>query len=165
MRTGSRSSWRHFHALTGFLISALVLFLLVTGLPWAKVWLDASTGAVLKRENFQDRHVLDRMVGIGVAAHEGQLFGWPNVVLGVFAAGGLFMLVTSGILMWWRRRPSGILVAPHCFQTRLFRSGVKYWSCFSVCIYLCFQLPYLSMLLIEKFDPASMPSACPLAWA
>ena len=52
------------------------------------------------------------MIGIGVAAHEGQLFGWPNVALGLFTACGLLTLVTSGITMWWRRRPSGHLGAP-----------------------------------------------------
>ena len=42
-----------------------------------KVILGTNTGAVLKRENFEDRHFLDRIIGIGVAAYEGQLFGWP----------------------------------------------------------------------------------------
>lgn len=251
---GSRVFWRDLHAATGFWISALVLFLLVTGLPWAKVWseyfkeirrltgtadveqdwtvgattrnplpeaseehlshglqmtnthslqkfpldyspidillpsvralnlpypvliipranaeghwaarsdtqnrpqrvkvmLDASTGAVLKRENFQDRHVLDRMVGIGVAAHGGQLFGWPNVVLGVFAAGGLLVLVTSGMYMWWRRRPSGILGAPPSLPAEPFPIGFKIVLGL-LCVYLpLFFILFLSIILLEK---------------
>ncbi|TKB81429.1 MAG: PepSY domain-containing protein [Nitrospira sp.] len=213
---GSRLFWRDWHAVTGFWIAGLTLFLLLTGLPWAKLWggyfkevrrltgtavvrqdetgdparppkttvasgehgghggpskttrganemppdyavldrvldtvrplrlappvlisppakgagnwtaksdaqnrplrvnlvLDGATGAVLTRQDFKDRHVLDRVVGIGVAAHEGQLFGWPNQVLGALTAGGLLVLVASSVIMWWRRRPPGALGAP-----------------------------------------------------
>ncbi|MCW5785613.1 MAG: PepSY domain-containing protein [Nitrospirales bacterium] len=254
LNRGSRGFWRDLHAVTGFWISIFVLFLLVTGLPWAKVWgeyfkeirrltgtavveqdwtvgattrnplpeaseehlshglqmtnthpapnipldyspidillpsvlalnlpypvlimppanaaghwtaksdtqnrpqrvkviLNALSGAVLKRENFQDRHVLDRMVGIGVAAHEGQLFGWPNVVLGVFTVGGLLILVTSGMFMWWRRRPSGLLGAPPLPHSQTFSIGFVIFLLF-FCLYLpLFSASLISILLIEK---------------
>lgn len=255
LNRGSRGFWRDLHAVTGFWISLFILFLLVTGLPWAKVWgeyfkevrrltgtavveqdwtvgvtprtsvpegsdehrshgnqmtnidsakempldyspidillpsvralhlpppvfiipparpeghwaaksdtqnrpqrvkvmLDATTGAVLKRENFEDRHFLDRMIAIGVAAHEGQLFGWPNVALGVFAAGGLLILGISGMLMWWHRRPSGTLGAPPPFPTQPFPIGFK-MVLGLFCVYLpLFAASLLSMFLIEKF--------------
>src|SRR4029077_7012660 len=35
---GTRLFWRDLHAVTGVWISGLALFLLLTGLPWAKVW-------------------------------------------------------------------------------------------------------------------------------
>ncbi len=211
---GGRLFWRDLHAVTGVWISCFTLFLLVSGLPWAKVWgeyfkearrltgaavvrqdwpvgaadaaipavatgghgehgtapghvpldrspdyaaidrlvgtvapldlaapvlisppagravqwtaksetqnrprrvtltLDGATGAVLKREGFTDRHLLDRIVAVGVAAHEGQLFGWPNQLLGLLTACGLLLLVVSGVTMWWRRRLRGSLGAP-----------------------------------------------------
>jgi uncharacterized iron-regulated membrane protein len=254
LNRGSRGFWRDLHAVTGFWISIFVLFLLVTGLPWAKVWgeyfkeirrltgtavveqdwtvgatpqntpqdlsgehvahtgqiilppsaedipldyspidillpivralhlphpvfiipparaeghwtaksdtqnrpqrvkvmLDAKTGAILKRENFEDRHFLDRIIGFGVAAHEGQLFGWPNVILGALTAVGLLMLVTSGILMWWRRRPSGLLGAPPLPQAQTFSFGFMMFL-----LIFCFYLPLFAaslivILLIEK---------------
>ena len=37
--------------------------------------LDPSTGAVLQRVNLSQRPWIDRAVGMGVAAHEGHLFG------------------------------------------------------------------------------------------
>ena len=37
---GSRMFWRDLHGVTGFWISGLALFLLFTGLPWAKFWGD-----------------------------------------------------------------------------------------------------------------------------
>jgi len=66
----------------------------------------------VKAESFRDRAVIDRIVGIGVAAHEGQLFGWLNQLLGLLTAIGFLTLVVSAFLMWWRRRPQGALGAP-----------------------------------------------------
>jgi uncharacterized iron-regulated membrane protein len=51
-------------------------------------------------------------VSVGVAAHEGQLFGWFNQLLGLLTAIGYLVLVVSATLMWWRRRPRGALGAP-----------------------------------------------------
>ena len=38
LRSGSRIFWRDLHSVTGVWISALALFLLLSGLPWAKSW-------------------------------------------------------------------------------------------------------------------------------
>ncbi len=70
------------------------------------------TGAITSRENFYDRHWIDQVVGYGIAAHEGQLFGWPNQLLGLVTAAGLVLLCVSGVIMWWRRREAGTLGAP-----------------------------------------------------
>ena len=69
-------------------------------------------GTEVKRERFEDRHIIDRVVGIGVAAHEGQLFGWFNQALGVITALALCLLSISSFVMWRKRAPKGILGAP-----------------------------------------------------
>jgi uncharacterized iron-regulated membrane protein len=263
LNAGQRVFWRDLHAVTGVWISSFALFLLLTGLPWAKVWgdyfkevrrltgtavakqdwpsgtasarakslaadaamnatgthaehmatlpggisdyaaidmmvaavrplnlaspvlisppkkgvsewtaksdaqnrplrvnlvLDGSTGAILKRENFQDRHVIDRIVGIGIAAHEGQLFGWPNQLLGVLTAIGLILLSVSSVMMWWRRRPDGMLGAPEALQPSRFSFGLGL-----IILALAVYLPLLglSMLvvkLIEKLILSRIPS-------
>ena len=38
LRQGRRTFWRDLHAVTGVWVSCLALFLLVSGLPWAKSW-------------------------------------------------------------------------------------------------------------------------------
>lgn len=38
LRQGKRMFWRDLHAVTGVWVSAFALFLLLTGLPWAKSW-------------------------------------------------------------------------------------------------------------------------------
>ena len=73
---------------------------------------DARTGEMQRHETFADKPVIDRVVSVGVAAHEGQLFGAWNQALGVLTAAGLVLLSVSGVVMWWRRRPEGRLGAP-----------------------------------------------------
>ena len=74
--------------------------------------LDSVDGEVLSDERFGSKPLVDRIVGIGVAAHEGQLFGAANQALGLLTAVGLLTLCVSAIVMWWRRRPDGKLGIP-----------------------------------------------------
>lgn len=78
----------------------------------AEAWLRGESGEVLRVQRFADRPLIDRIVGIAIAAHEGQLFGWFNQVLGLLTALGLVVLSVSGCMMWWKRRPAGVLGAP-----------------------------------------------------
>ena len=89
--------------------------------------LDAGTGAIVKRTDFIQRKWIDRVVGTGVAAHEGQLFGLANQLLSLFTAASLFLLAVSAMVMWWRRRPEGALGAPQrTHQVRLARAFVAF---------------------------------------
>ena len=74
--------------------------------------LDGEDARVLSRQNFQQLPLLDRVIGIGIAAHEGQLFAPLNQLLGLFTAVSLWLVCISAIVMWWRRRPQGVLGAP-----------------------------------------------------
>jgi uncharacterized iron-regulated membrane protein len=212
LRAGGRRFWRDLHGVTGFWVSGLALFLLISGLPWASAWgsylqvarmvlegapvrqdwsrgggsADAGTramaadhaehdgmtmahaparddaaldrvvasvrtlalappvlvapptapgqpwtaksdaanrplrtdltldgtGAVLTRRDFAERRLVDRIVGYGIAAHEGQLFGWANQLLGLLTALGLMLLSVSSVVLWWRRKPGHALGAP-----------------------------------------------------
>ena len=206
---GGRRLWRDLHAVAGFWISALALFLMLSGLPWAQFWggnlkavrawaasaparqdwtlggqpvvppvdehahhrhvvtagsaddaqgaaLDAvaatavtlslpapvlisppsagetdwslrsdtqnrplrtslrvdAGGRIVSREDFAQRALLDRIIGTGIAAHEGQLFGVFNQLLGLLTTSGLVLLCVSALAMWWKRRPLGVLGAP-----------------------------------------------------
>ena len=73
---------------------------------------DSKSFRLVKQAGFADRPLVDRVIGVGIAAHEGQLFGWPNQLLGLITAAGYLTLVVSSMLMWWRRRPEGALGAP-----------------------------------------------------
>ncbi|MBS0249465.1 MAG: PepSY domain-containing protein [Proteobacteria bacterium] len=207
---GGRGFWRDIHATAGFWVSIFALFLIATGLPWAKGWgtylgeireltgtargpvdwtiggkqpgagamtaehhahmstaniatgirldelervsaavsplhlappvsikppatagapwiiaseaanrplrsnltVDGHTGRIIQRTDFSERHWIDKTIGYGVAAHEGQLFGIANQILGTLTALFLILLSVSGVVMWWKRRPAGTLGAP-----------------------------------------------------
>ena len=74
--------------------------------------LDGASGRVLTRIDFPQRRLVDRLVGYGVALHEGQLFGWANQLVNLLTAAGLILLTVSSVVLWWRRRPAGMLGAP-----------------------------------------------------
>jgi uncharacterized iron-regulated membrane protein len=74
--------------------------------------LDARSGEVLRDQGFSQKATIDRVIGVGIAAHEGQLFGLANQLLGLFTALGLLAMCVSAVVMWWRRRPEGSLGLP-----------------------------------------------------
>ncbi|RYZ10764.1 MAG: PepSY domain-containing protein, partial [Alphaproteobacteria bacterium] len=64
------------------------------------------------RDTFGQKHIIDQVVGVAIAAHEGQLFAPLNQILGVVTALGLITLCVSAFIMWRRRAPDGVLGAP-----------------------------------------------------
>jgi uncharacterized iron-regulated membrane protein len=268
LRKGQRIFWRDLHAVTGIWVSAFALFLLLTGLPWAKSWgayfekvrqvtgtvvarqdwttgrsseldarealnrpnlagnamdhsshsghimarmpsanaydglnrivpaaedlhlagpvlitpaieknapwtvksdsqnrplrtvvlMDPNTAVIVSREEFSQRHIIDRVLGIGIAAHEGQLFGLANQLLGLATAMGLVTLSISALVLWWRRRHVGVLGAP-------LPAGKPRWSfaVIAVVIALAAYLPAMAVslaaiILLEKSVFSRIPS-------
>ncbi len=78
----------------------------------SEAMIDGATGRVVGRTRFAQRHWIDRAVGYGIATHEGALFGLANQLLGTITALLLIVLALSGAILWWRRRPVGLLGAP-----------------------------------------------------
>jgi uncharacterized iron-regulated membrane protein len=116
--------------------------------------LDARTGGLLRERRFADKSLLDRAVGIGIAAHEGQLFGPANQALGLVAALGLVTLCISAIVLWTRRRPAGKLGVP---APRIpgFRIGP---ALAGVIVLLALSLPVFGasvvlLALVTRFSP------------
>lgn len=106
--------------------------------------LDTETGEVVERKDFAQRPLLDRVIGYGVAAHEGQLFGWFNQMLGVFTTLSVIVFSVSATVLWWRRRPKGKLGAPSIDKKR---PHVPFWLMGLVLI-LSILLPLLGGSLI-----------------
>jgi uncharacterized iron-regulated membrane protein len=98
---------------------------------------------VINREDFRHKKPLDQAVGYGIAAHEGQLFGWFNQALGVLAALGLMTLCVSAVVMWWQRRPADKLGAPQILPDERLAPGLAV-----IIIVLGIFLPVLGISLI-----------------
>ena len=73
---------------------------------------DPASGVELERQDFADKHPIDRVVNTGIAWHEGQLLGLFNQLVGVATALMLVTLAVSGFVLWRRRKPADRLGAP-----------------------------------------------------
>lgn len=114
-----------------------------------KLTVDGASGTIVKREDFADRHWIDRAVGYGVAAHEGQLFGLANQLLGMVATSGLILLAASGAVLWSRRRPVGLLGAPLPLGRPRFGAGLVGGIVMLAGLFPMFGVTLLAVLMIE----------------
>lgn len=204
LRIGGRTFWKDIHSVSGFWLSGLIVFLVVSGLPWATFWgdyfrsirsvtgtavakqdwssghgrrggsghrhdgaesggdaevsyqledinqvaafaksqslpspvlirppqdksrvwtvqsetqnrplrttikYDVAKAAVVSTDDFAKKHWIDKMVGQGIAIHEGARFGVINQLLSLLATSGLVLLSGTAIVMWWSRRQVGL---------------------------------------------------------
>jgi uncharacterized iron-regulated membrane protein len=100
--------------------------------------------------DFADKHPIDRVVGYGISWHEGALFGWVNQLIGVMTALMLVTLAVSGFVLWWRRKPGGVLGAPPLPAVPARKRGMA-----AIALMLAAFLPLLAlsmaaMLVIER---------------
>jgi len=119
-----------------------------------KINYDAETLRQVAREDFADKHPIDRVIGYGIAWHEGQLFGWVNQLIGLLMAFGLVTLIVSGFLMWRTRKPKPAMATlPSWTNAR---------GAFLMLIALAAALPLLAISLVvvwcfERFIVPRLP--------
>jgi uncharacterized iron-regulated membrane protein len=119
--------------------------------------LDPESGAVLKRVGFSQRHWIDRIVDVGVAAHEGALFGALNQALGLVTALGLMLVSASAAVMWWRRRPDGTLGAPPAMAGRRIGPGAVVIAALMVIYLPLLGLSLIAVLALERLLLRRLP--------
>jgi len=83
--------------------------------------LDQYSGQVLADIRFKDFGTLGKFYTFGIIAHEGQLFGLANQLLGLLTCLGIITLAVTGVMLWWARRPQCELAAPA--SSGLFRTS------------------------------------------
>ncbi|MEX1033800.1 MAG: PepSY domain-containing protein [Cellvibrionaceae bacterium] len=109
----------------------------------ADAWLD-DNGAVLRQQTFAEGKAVDRIIGIGAAAHEGQLFGWFNQLLGLLTTSGLILISITGFVLWRRRKPGRVLGAPPALPNE--RVGIAVTL---IVFGLALMLPLLAVSLLS----------------
>ncbi|WP_426033641.1 PepSY-associated TM helix domain-containing protein [Cypionkella sp. TWP1-2-1b2] len=72
------------------------------------VHIDQYTGKILASVGFADYGLAAKSMAVGIALHEGQLGLW-NVALNIAFCGVVVFVCASGVVMWWKRRPIGVL--------------------------------------------------------
>lgn len=100
-------------------------------------------GRLLDTADFADKHPIDQAVGIGLAVHEGALFGILNQIIGLLTAFGLILLSVSAFVMWRKRAPVGVLGAPPSIPHARIGFGLG-----AIIIGLAIFLPVLGLSLV-----------------
>jgi uncharacterized iron-regulated membrane protein len=90
----------------------------------ATLHLDQYSGAVLTDVRYDDYGILAKMITLGIAFHEGRLFGLPNQIIDLIACLGMILIAFSSYVMWKKRKPEGKLGAPAKPKSRKATIGV-----------------------------------------
>ncbi|WP_273457087.1 PepSY-associated TM helix domain-containing protein [Nevskia ramosa] len=110
--------------------------------------LDRYSGAVLAEAGFGDYGPLARLIEWGVAIHLGNYFGLANQLLMLLTCVFIVLLVATGLVMWWRRRPAGGLGAPRALAPLQLRNA----ALITLGLSLLFPLAGASLLGVLLID-------------
>lgn len=115
----------------------------------ATLHVDQYSGAILTDVRFQDYGIMAKAITLGIAFHEGRLFGVANQILGLLTCIGIMLIAISSYFMWRKRKPSGKLGAPGRAKDKRLTIGV-------LAIMLCFgvimPLVGVSILVVLLLD-------------
>lgn len=78
----------------------------------ATLHIDQYSGSVLTDVRFADYGIMAKAITLGIALHEGRLFGLANQLLGLITCLGVILIAFSSYVMWRKRKPAGKLGAP-----------------------------------------------------
>ena len=112
------------------------------------VHIDQYSGEILGDVGFREYGAVAKAVELGVAIHMGRYFGLANQLLMLLPCIGILVLVTTGTVMWWKRRPKGELAAP----ARVARPIPTGLLAMIVGLGILFPLAGASMLIIGMVD-------------
>lgn len=82
--------------------------------PWdnATLHVDQYSGSLLSDVRFEDFGMMGKTITVGIALHEGRLFGLANQIIGLIVCIGLIGLIVSSLIMWRIRKPERKLGSP-----------------------------------------------------
>ncbi|MCR8937024.1 PepSY domain-containing protein [Brevibacillus laterosporus] len=115
----------------------------------ATLHIDQYTGMVLSEVRYSDYGLLAKGITLGIALHEGRLFGWANQLIGLVACLGLIGIVVSSFIMWWKRKPEGKWGAPSKPKQAKITKMIFFLM---VIMGLCMPLVGISLIVVFLFD-------------
>ena len=115
----------------------------------ATLHVDQYTGKVLADVRWQDYSPVARATELGVMLHEGKMFGALNQIIILLVCLMILLGSVSGLVMWWKRRPTGGLGVPPL------RHDLPRWKTATVVMLVlgvAFPLVGVSMLVMWMVD-------------
>jgi uncharacterized iron-regulated membrane protein len=116
---------------------------------------DQYSGRLLRDIRGTDIGAVGRVTEWGVAVHQGQQYGWPNLLVMLAGCLALVCLCISGMVVWWKRRPAGKLAAPARKDGDRLAKGVLAIAVVLGCV---FPLLGASMLAVLALDYLIAPA-------
>ncbi len=81
------------------------------------IQLDQYSGKILADVSFRDYGPVAKLVELGVALHMGNDFGLANQLVMLFPCIAILVMIITGVMMWWKRKPVHALGAPPVPET------------------------------------------------
>ena len=114
------------------------------------VHFDRYSGAVLADVGFMDYNWFAKSMAVGIALHMG-LFGVWNLILCTIFASSVILLCVSGVIMWWKRRPSASLtLSPPPMPKNFARWKHAVW--FLLPVSLLFPMAAIAIISVVTLD-------------
>ncbi len=123
--------------------------------------LDQYSGQVLGDIRFDQMRLVGRAVGLGIAIHEGRMFGLLNQLLGLLLCLGCLLISFSAVTMWWKRRPAGRLGSPRPVANLQLPTGIVALTGLMGLLFPPVGVSLLAVLAVERFLIPRVPR---LAW-
>lgn len=114
------------------------------------VHIDQYTGKILADVRYDDYSLAGKAMAVGIALHMGTLGLWSVLANTVFCL-SVLLLCVSGVVMWWKRRPSGAgrLAAPPMPRDMPLWQGAVLVG---LAISLAFPLAGITLLTVVALD-------------
>jgi uncharacterized iron-regulated membrane protein len=109
------------------------------------LYFDRWTGGLIREVGYPDYGWAAKAIELGVQLHMGNYFGLANQLVMLATCIAIVLLVISGVVMWWKRRPKGRLAAP----ARVPPTRIK--GAFAILILAGVLFPILGMSVIVVF--------------
>ncbi|MEK2687443.1 PepSY-associated TM helix domain-containing protein [Bdellovibrio sp. GT3] len=112
------------------------------------LYIDQYSGQVLQAIPFAEHGTFAKAVEFGISLHQGELFGWVNQLIAFMTCLALILICISGLMMWWKRRPSGKFGAPPSPESKS-----PYWFIgFFIVMSVLFPLVGASLVAVLVLD-------------
>jgi len=111
--------------------------------------IDQYSGEIINRVDFDDYPLLAAGTTLGIAFHQGELYGWLNKFQNLLAATLGLLLAVSGFVAWWKRRPKGGLGVPPAPESKSIGVGM---GILIVALMIFLPLMAASLILVLILD-------------